>query len=167
MPANPPVVTTGTVEPGEIDPMLDAIRQAIIDSDTGDLVEFGERQVVVVSPQETEQGIDDLIKKGVAMNKGLCLLLIGGSATNPNKEEEGPVLVLELEAQLYVSTRIRGKAARPIMALICELARFLHHARIRPSSAHWTERIFCTGFDPFPDQDYTAYSIRFEREITL
>jgi hypothetical protein len=167
MPANPPVVTTGTVEPGEIDPMLDAIRQAIVDSDIGALVEFGPRQVVVVSPQETEQSIDALIKQGMAMNKGLCLLLIGGSATNPNKEEEGPVLTLELEAQLYVSSRTRGKAARPIMAIITELAKFLHHARIRPSSAHWTERIYCTGFEPFPDPEYTAYSIRFEREITL
>lgn len=167
MPAAPPVITTGTVEPGEIDLMLDAIRQAIIDSDTGALVEFGARKVVVVSPQDTEQSIDSLIKQAIAMNKGLCLLLIGGSATNPNKDEEAPLLNLELEAQLYVSTRIRGKAARAIMELITELAKFLHHARIRPSSAHWMERIYFTGFDPFPDPDYTAYSIRFEREITL
>lgn len=160
---------TGDYQPGDVDPVLDAIRQSIIDAGEpgSPLTEFGEKQVVVVSPDETEKTINQKIAEAMAKNKGLCLLLIGGNATNPDKEQEGPVLNLELEMQLYVSSGIRGKGARPVMTLICELARMLHHSRIRPSSHHWWERIFFTGFSPLPDPEFTAYSITFEREITL
>lgn len=159
----------GDYQPGEIDPVLDAIRQSLVDAGApgSALAEFGANQIVVVAPEETEQSLDAKIQQAMAKNKGLCLLLVGGSATNPNKEEEGPVIILTLEAQLFVSTRIRGKGARPVMELICEICRFLHLARIRPSSAHWNERIFFTGFTPMQDPDFTAYILTFEREITL
>jgi hypothetical protein len=69
--------------------------------------------------------------------------------------------------QLYVSTRIRGKAARSVLALLGALAKFYHHAQIRVSGFPWYEELRFTGFDAMPDPDYSAYELHYEREFQL
>lgn len=168
MPAEPPSISvSGSIAPGEIDPMLEAIRQSIIDSDTGVLAEFGERQVVIVAPEETEQGINDKIAVAMGKNKGLCLLLIAGSGKNPDPEAPGPLLNLVLEMQLYVSTSIRGKAAAAPLSLTVGIARVLHLAQIGVTGVPWYERLKFLGFDALQDPEFTAYGLNFEREMSL
>ncbi len=156
---------SGEFSGGEIDPVMDAIRQAIIDAADGAMEEFGERQVVVVSPDESDQGIDAAIKAATARSRGLCLLLVAGGGRNPDVDAAGPLVTVEMEAQLYVSSRVRGRAARPVMALVAALARTLHHARVGVSAFDLYERLRFTGFDPLPDPDFTAFALRFDREM--
>lgn len=158
---------SGEYYPGEFDPVLDAIRQAVIDSADGAMAEFTERQVAVIAPDETDAGIDAQIQKAVALSGGLCLLIVAGSGKNPDTEAPGPLVTMALELQLYVATRQRGRAARPVMELVAALARTFHHAVIHPSGATWYEKMLFTGFQPLPDPDYTAYAIAFDREFQL
>lgn len=159
------IQSSGEFSGGEIDPVMDAIRQAIIDTSAGAMAEFGERQVVVVPPDETDQGIDAKIKTAMGKTGGLCLLLVAGGGKNPDPDSAGPLVTIEMEAQLYVSTRIRGKEARPVMALISAIARTLHHAKVSVNAFELYERLRFTGFDPLPDPDFTAYVLRFDREM--
>lgn len=170
MSAAPPIITiTGEVSPDEIDPMMAAIRQSLVDAGApgSALAEFGEHQVVVVPPDATDKGINAAIDMAMAKNKGLCLLLITGSGKNPDTDAPGPVINLTLEAQLFVSTRIRGKSARAPLALLTALAKFYHHAEIEIRGIPWYERIKFLSFDPLEDPDFTAYSLTFEREMSL
>ena len=171
MSATPPAITSvsGEIYPGSIDPMLAAIRASLVDAGPAGsaLDEFGERQVVIVAPDETDQGITAAIAASMAMKKGLCLLLIAGGAKNPDTDAPGPMMNLELEMQLYVSSRIRGKAARPVLELVAAIAKFFHHAEIRVSGFPWYERMKCLGFEPMQDPEFTAYVITFEREFQL
>ena len=158
---------TGSIDPGEIDPMLEAIRQAIIDAETGVLAEFGAAQVVIVAPDETEKTLNQKIAKGMAMSKGLCLLLVAGRGTNPDPEAPGPLLNLSLEMQLFVSTSIRGKAAAAPLSLVVGIARTLHLGQIGITGIDWYERLKFQSFEPLPDEEFTAYVLTFEREMQL
>jgi hypothetical protein len=159
---------TGTIDATEIDPMLAAIRQSLVDATDDWAAEFTAKQVVVISPDDTDEGITAKINKAVAMKGGLCLLIIAGDGKNPDKTASGPLCVMELEMQLYVSSRVRGKDARSALALVSALARFYHHAQITvPSGVDWYEKLYFTGFTALPDPDYTAYAISFEREMEL
>ena len=159
---------SGTRDATELDPMLAAIRQSLVDSTDGWTAEFGAKQVVVVAPEDTEQGIDAAVKTAAARVGGLCLLIIAGDGKNPDKSASGPLCNVELEMQLFVSSRVRGKNARPVLALVAGLARFFHHAKISiPDGTDWYETIYFLGFTPLADPDYTAYALSFERELEL
>ncbi len=159
---------TGTIDATEIDPMLSAIRQSLVDATEGWAAEFGAKQVVVVSPDDTEQGIDAAIKQAMGKSTGLCLLIIAGDGKNPDKDAPGPLCNVELEMQLYVSTRMRAKTARSPMALVSGLARFFHHAKLSvPDGPEWYETIKFLGFTALADPDFTAFAINFERELEL
>lgn len=159
---------SGTIDATEIDPMLAAIRQALVDNETGWAAEFGEKQVAVVPPDATEQGIDAIIKTAIGRTSGLCLLLIAGDGKNPDKEAPGPLCNVELEMQLFVSTRMRAKTARSPMELVSAIARFFHHAKIAvPDGPDWYETLKFLGFTALADTDFTAYAITFERELEL
>lgn len=169
MPTANPITQAGEFNPDNLDPMLAAIRQGLVDSGApGEaLHEFGEKQVVVVAPDETDAGIDAKIATAIGMKKGLCLLLVAGSGKNPDTSAPGPRMNISLEAQLYVSSRIRGNSARPVLELLGALMRFFHHQQIRISGFPWYEEIKVMGFDPVPDPDFTAYIINLEREFQL
>lgn len=164
-----PITIAGTFNPDQLDPMMAAIRQLIVDSGAPEsaLAEFGEAQVAVVPPEDTESGIAAKIAAGIAYSKGLCLLLVAGSGKNPDRNAPGPRMTIAIEAQLYVSTRIRGANARPVLELLGAVMKLLHHAQIRISGFPWYEELVVTGFDPVPDDDYTAYVINIEREFQL
>ena len=158
---------TGDFYPDELDPMLGAIRQAIIDA-TGDAMnEFTAVNVLVVAPDETDQGIDAMIGQAMARAKGLCLLLVSGGAKNPDGNAPGPRLTLALELQLYVSTRTRTRGSRSVLELLAALMRVLHHAQMRISGFPWYEDIRVMGFDPIADPDFVSYTINLEREFQL
>ena len=168
MPAEPPSISvSGSVDPGEIDPMLASIRQAIIDASTGVLAEFGEKQVAIVEPDETEKSINAKIETAMGKGKGLSLLLIAGEGKNPDPDAPGPLLNLTLEIQLFVSTNIRGKGANAPLSLVVGIARTLHLAQIGVTGVSWYERLKFQGFAPLPDPDFTAYALTFEREMQL
>ena len=168
-----PITIEGTTYPDSIDPMMAAIRDAIITAASAPvpadetLTEFGTDQVVIVPPDETEQGIDAKIKKAFGRTKGLVLLLVAGGAKNPDKTAPGPRLTLEMEAQLFVNTRMRAKDARPVLQVLCAVMKLLHHAQIRISGFPWYEELNVTGFEPMADPDFTAYAITIEREFQL
>lgn len=162
-----PITVNGTLNPDTIDPMLAALRQAIIDATGSAIDEFTAENVAIVAPDATQQSIDATISAATGKAKGLCLLLVGGSAKNPDKSAPGPRLTLELEAQLYVSQRIRGRSARPVLELVAAVMRTVHHAQLRISGFPWYEELAATGFDPLPDEDYTAFSIHIERDFQL
>ena len=166
-----PITIAGNLNPDAIDPMMAAIRQALIDADDNTpgsaLNEFGERQVIVVPPDETDAGINQKIETAIATKKGLCLLLIAGSGKNPDASAPGPRMNITIEAQLFVSSRIRGKSARTVLELLGAVMKFYHHAQVRVSGFPWYEEIKVTGFDPLPDAEFTAYVISMEREFQL
>jgi hypothetical protein len=162
-----PITVSGTCHPDAFDPMLAAIRQAVIDATGGAVDEFTAENVLAVAPDETEQGIDAMIGQAMARAKGLCLLLVSGSAKNPDTSAPGPRLTLALELQLYVSTRIRAKGSRSVLELLAAIMRTLHHAQIRISGFAWYEELRVIGFDPRPDDDFTAYTINAERDFQL
>lgn len=166
MSANP-IAVNGTFNPDGFDPMLAAIRQAIIDATGTGIDEFTTANTLVVAPDETDQGIDSMIGTAVAKAKGLCLLLVSGGAKNPDPSAPGPRLTLTLELQLYVSTRIRARGTTSVLALLAALARTLHHAQIRISGFPWYEELRVMGFDPLADDDFTAYAINIERDFQL
>ena len=156
----------------EMDPMLDAIAQMIIDTEvsaeTGaDLSDFTDRNVLVIAPEADSKDIDKGIDAAINKAKGLCLMLIAGSAKNPDAEAPGPRAVIELELQLYVHPKMRPAGSRTALELVGALMRGLHDAQIRVTGFPWFEEIRWTGFDPLPDNDLTAYSITFEREMQL
>ena len=165
-PANP-ITVNGTFSPDLIDPMLGAIRQAVIDATGAAIDEFTAANVYVVAPDETDQGIDAMIGQAMGRAHGLCLLLVGGGAKNPDTAAPGPRLTLTLEAQLYVSSRIRARGARSVLELLAAIMRTLHHAQIRISGFAWYEELRVIGFDPRPDDDFTAYTINLERDFQL
>lgn len=160
---------TGEITPGEIDPLLAAIREGIIAAGSeGDAIqEFGEKQVAIIAPEETDAGIDATIKMAMGKTKGLALLLIAGDGKNPDPEAPGPLVTVNLEAQLYVSTRIRGKSAKPPLEMMAAVARLLHLATVKVDGFSLYERIKFIGFVTLPDDDFTAYALQFEREMTL
>lgn len=164
-----PIQQVGEFYPDTIDPMMAALRASIVAAgEQGSaLAELGEQQVIVVDPADSDQSIDDRIKMAMAKTKGLALLLVSGSATNPEKEAPGPRINLQIEMQLYVSQRIRAKDAKSPMQFICEIAKHYHGAELRISGFPWYERVFFTGFDPMADPDYTAFVLNFEREFQL
>lgn len=163
------ITQNGEFYPDTIDPMMDAIRASIVAAGApgSALAELGDQQVVVVDPADTDQDINDKIKTAMAKNKGLALLLIAGNASNPQKESPGPRVQLEIEMQIFVSQRIRGKGAIKPMQFVCEIAKHYHRAEVRISGFPWYENIYFTGFDPLPDPDFTAFAIRFDREFQL
>jgi hypothetical protein len=77
------------------------------------------------------------------------------------------LLNLALEMQLYVSTSIRGKAAAAPLSLVVGIARTLHHGEIGITGIEWYEKLKFLGFGTLPDEEFTAYSLRFEREMQL
>ena len=164
-----PIKLTGEFYPDTIDPMMDAIRASIINAGAQGtaLAELGEQQVVVVDPADSDKDINDKIATAMAKTKGLALLLIAGNATNPQKEAPGPRIQLEIEMQLFVSQRIRSKQAIKPMQFVCEIAKHYHRAEVRISGFPWYENLYFTGFDPLPDQEFTAFAIRFDREFQL
>jgi len=162
-----PITVSGTCHPDAFDPMLAAIAAAITGASGGAIDEFTAANVLVVAPDETEQGIDAMIGQAIARAKGLCLLLVSGSAKNPDTSAPGPRLTLSLELQLYVSTRIRAKGSRSVLELLAAIMRTLHHAQIRISGFAWYEELRVIGFDPVGDPDFTSYTINLERDFQL
>ncbi len=170
-----PIRQNGEFHPDQVDPMLEAIRRAIIDAPQGAaalalfpaLVEFTEKNVVIVPAGESDAGVDKLIERAAAAASGLCLLLIDGGATNPDPEAPGPRVALELECQMYLATRLWPKSKPSAKELVVGLARVLHHAQIRISGFPWHEEITFQGWEPLPDPDFLAYSISFTREMPL
>lgn len=167
MPTATAITPTGTFYADSLDPMLAALRQGLIDATGAILDEFGADQVVVVPPEETDAGISAKIATAMARNKGLCLLLVPGGGKNPDSSAPGPRMALAVEAQLYVSSRIRGAHARSVLELLGALMKFFHHAQLRISGFPWYEEIRVLGFDPLPDPDFTAYVLNLEREFQL
>lgn len=171
MPNADPIILAGEVYPDRLDPMLESLRSGLVAAATEAtgtaLGEFLEGTVHVIAPETTEQGITSKIAEATARSKGLCLLLVAGSGKNPDPTAPGPRMVITLDAQLYVSTRIRGTAARPILELLGALMKFFHQAQIRISGFAWYEELRVLGFDPLADPDFTAYSILIEREFQL
>lgn len=162
-----PIAPDAEIYPDVIDPMLAAIRQSLVDATDGVLAEIGERQVTVVAPDETDQGIDAAIRMAMARNKGLAILLVAGAGKNPDPDAPGPRMTLTIEAQLFVSTRIRGRDATSPLELCGAIAKHYHHLQVRISGFPWHEEIRVTGFDPLPDPDFTAYFITLERDFQL
>ncbi|MEO5712992.1 MAG: hypothetical protein ABIT37_05850 [Luteolibacter sp.] len=170
---------SGEFYPGEIDPTLVAIAQSLVDAGASDplagwtpeqwavLAEFGEKQVVIIMPDETDAGIDAAVKTAVARTSGLCLLIIPGSGKNPDTESTGPLVTLEIEMQLFVATRVRGKNAVSVMSLVGAVAKFYHLSKIRVSTFAPYEKLKFLGFDPLKDEDFTAFAINFQREMML
>lgn len=166
MSANP-IAVNGTFNPDGFDPMLGAIRQAIIDATGTGIDEFTTANTLVVAPDETDQGIDAMIGTALSKAKGLCLLLVSGGAKNPDPSAPGPRVTLTLELQLYASSRIRARGATSVLVLLAALMRTLHHAQIRISGFPWYEELRVMGFDPLADDDFTAYTINIERDFQL
>lgn len=174
-----PIRQDGEFHPDALDPMLAAIRQSLVEAGIGTapagwaegqwaaLAEFGENQVSIVQPDTSDAEIEGMIKKAMGRTHGLSLLVFTSSAKNPDASAPGPRVELDLEMQLFVSSRIRGKAARSVLTLLGALAKFYHHSQIRISGFPWYEELRFTGFDPLPDPDFTAYEIHFTREFQL
>ncbi len=174
-----PIQQDGEFYPDALDPMLSAIRQSLVEAGTGTapagwaadqwaaLAEFGDNQLTIVKPDDSDEEIDSMIKKAMGRTHGLSVLIFTGSGRNPDASAPGPRVTLDLEMQLFVSTRIRGKAARSALALLGALAKFYHHSQIRVSGFPWYEELRFTGFDPLPDPDFTAYELHIEREFQL
>lgn len=156
---------SGEFSGGEIDPMLEAIRQAVISSTTGVLAEIGEQQICIVAPEETDAGIEAMIKTAMGKTKGLAVLMIPADGKNPDPEAPGPLCNVGLQVHIYVSTRIRGKNAEPPMKFLTALSRFLHHAKVSLNAWDHYEQVKFTGYAHLPDPDFTAFSVDFEREL--
>jgi hypothetical protein len=155
----------------EIDPMLASIADFIAEAGVlpsgADLSDFTARNVTVIAPEATAKQIDAKVQDAIARHKGLSLLVIGGGGKVADADAPGPRLTVELELQLYVHPRLRGEGSRSALELVAALLRGLHDAQIRVTGCSWFEEIRATGFDPLPDEDFTAYSISFEREMQL
>lgn len=157
-------------EDKDIDPMLAAVRKVIVDTqvraDNGaDLTEFTAKNVMVIPPEATESAIDKAIQKAAAKSKGLALLIIGGSAKNPDTDAPGPQAVIDLELQLYVHPALRKAGSKSPLELTVALMRGLHDARIQVTGFPWYEEIRWLGYDTLADDDFTAYSISYERQM--
>lgn len=164
-----PIQQNGEFYPDSIDPMMDALRASIVGAGIAGtaLAELGEGSVIVVDPSESQQSIDKKVNTMIAKNKGLALLLVSGSATNPAKESPGPRINLQIEMQLYVNQASRGKKAISPLQFVCEIAKHYHLAEIRIAGFPWYERVFFIGFDPLDDPEFTAFVVNFEREFQL
>lgn len=162
---------TGEInEDQEIDPMLAAIRKVIVDTqirpdNKADLTEFTGKNVVIVPPEATATSIDQDIQKAASKSKGLALLIIGGAAKNPDVDAPGPRAVIDLELQLYVHPKLRKAGSRTPLQLVVALMQGLHDAQIHVTGFPWFEQIRWLGYDPLPDDDFTSYSLSFEREM--
>lgn len=152
--------------PHEPDTMLAAIAQAIVDDETT-LAEFTAANVTVIAPQETAEAIDLKVQEAIAKAHGLSLILIAGGGVNPEREADGPRMTVDFELQLYVHQSLRAEDAAKPLALVVALMRFLHCKVLEVAGFQWFEEIFVTGFDPLPDPDFTAYTIRAERDMQL
>lgn len=162
-----PITVTGSVYPDAFDPMLAAIAASVTGATGGAIDEFTSDNTLVVAPDATDQGIDAMIGQAISRTKGLCLLLVAGSAKNPDTSAPGPRLTLALELQLYVSSRIRPKGSRSVLELMAAVMRTLHHAQIRISGFSWYEELRVIGFEPVDDPDFTSYTINIERDFQL
>jgi hypothetical protein len=156
----------------ELDPMLAAIRAVIVDTQvsptTGaDLTDFTEDNVTVIPPEATTKQIDAAIQHAIARHKGLSLLMVAGSGKNPDQDAPGPRCAIELELQLYTLPVKRPKGSRSALELVTALMRGLHDQQIHITGFPWFEEIKFQSFDPLPDADFVAYSITFEREMSL
>lgn len=164
-----PIIAAGDFYPGDIDEMLAAIRQVIVDADD-DLPEFTARNVVVIDPEETAQSIDAKIKKAVAMAKGVCLLVVSdGAAENVDTDSDVPRPRIDLELQLYLArNRVRRASdARSPQAMCAALAKFLHRKELSVSDAAQGDEFIFRRWTPIPDDTYHAWAIGFDREMSL
>jgi len=174
-----PITQTGEIYPDTLDPMLEAIRQSIIDAgadidpDTEpsemlrSMNQFTAGQVVIIEPDAEDEQIDASIMAAVGMATGLCLLILAGGATNPDPNAPGPRLKMELEFQLFIDSHMRGREAIQPLKLVCALMKYLHHTQVRVSGFPWYEELYSTGFQSLPDPDYTAYTLTFDRDFQL
>lgn len=156
----------------DLDPMLDAIRAVIVDTQisphTGaDLTDFTDKNVTIIPPEATTKQIDEAIQAAIARHRGLSLFMIAGSGKNPQPDAPGPRCAIELELQLYTHAKMRPKGSRTALELVFALMRGLHEAQIRITGFPWFEEIKFQGFDPLPDPDFVSYSLTFEREMSL
>lgn len=156
----------------DLDPMLKAIRAVIVDTQispaTGaDLTEFTDKNVTIIPPEATTKQIDEAIQHAIAKHKGLSLLMVAGSGKNPDPDAPGPRCAVELELQLYTHSKLRPNGSRTALELVFALMRGLHDAQIRITGFAWFEELKFQGFDPLPDDDFVAYSLTFEREMSL
>jgi hypothetical protein len=155
----------------ELDPMLSAIAQLIIDAQVtaagADLTDFTEKNVIVLPPDATDKAIDGAVQKAIAKHKGLALTIIGGEAKNPDTAAPGPRAVIGVELQLFVHPALRAKGSRTPLELVVALMRGLHDAQIRITGFPWYEEVKWTGYAPLPDPDFIAYSINFDREMAV
>lgn len=153
----------------EIDPMLAAVADFIAGAGVlpngADLTDFGPKNVTVIAPEATAKQIEAKVQDAIAKHKGLSLLVTGGGGKNPDKESPGPRMVVELELQLYLHPRLRPAGSRTALELVVALLRGLHDSQIRVNGFPWYEEIKADGFDPLPDDNFTAYTLSFEREM--
>lgn len=169
MPDAHPIIAQGTFYPEDMDAMLSAIRQVIVDADS-DLPEFMDANVIVIDPEESAQAIDAKIKAAVAKRKGVCLLIVSdGAAENVDPEGETPRMRIDLELQLFLARRRTRRAAsdRTPQDLCRALAKFLHRKELSVSSAAIGDEFIARGWAPLPDDDYHAWVISFDREVQL
>ena len=155
----------------ELDPMLQAVADFIAGAEVlpngADLTEFAPANVHVIPPEAETKHIDAAIDASVSKAKGLCLLIIGGSAKNPDPESPGPRMVVSMELQLFVLPKRRPAGSRTPLELVVALMKGLHDTQIRPTGFPWFEEIRAMGYDPQADDDLVAYSLDFEREMQL
>jgi hypothetical protein len=153
----------------ELDPMLQAVADFIAAAEVlpsgADLSDFTPANVVVIPPEAEIKAIDAAVTAAVSKAKGLCLLILGGSANNPDPDSPGPRMVVSMELQLYVLPKRRQPGSRTPLELVVALLKGLHDAQIRPTGFPWFEEIRAMGYDPLPDDDLVAYSLEFEREM--
>ncbi|WP_193214933.1 hypothetical protein [Luteolibacter marinus] len=152
----------------ELDPMLEAVADFIAEAKVlqngADLTDFTAANVTVIPPEATNKEIEQAVQHAIGKHKGLSLLVIAGGGKNPDPLAPGPQMTVEMELQLYVHPRLRQKGSRSALELVVALMRGLHDAQIRPTGLAWYEEIRALSFDPIPDDDFTAYSLQFERE---
>lgn len=157
-----------TTTPAEIDPMLEAIAQAIMDS--ADLPEFSASprpNVVPCAPEDSAEEINNRIAVAMGKSRGLCLLVVAGGGKNEDESAPGPRCKVQFELQLYaapIGTR-RPKNSRKVLALVVAIMRLLHNQQLQVVGCPWFELITCDSFDPVPDPDFTAYTITFNRDM--
>lgn len=159
-----PITTDATGYPSELDPMLEAIAQAITGAG-GDLADFTAENVTVIPPEATGDDLDAMVKDTVARVSGLSLLVIGGGGANPDPEAPGPRMVVGFELQLYMHPELRASGAKKAFELVVALMKYLHDKQVEVAGFGWHEALQVLGFDPLPDPAFTAYSIAVEREI--
>lgn len=155
-----------------VDPFLAAIRQIIVDTQImpgsgADLSDFTAGAVVVLPPEAEEKEIQAEVDVALAKSKGLALLIVGGDASNPDKEAPGPRCTIELEMQLFVHEKLRKKGSRTPLELVVALMKGLHDAQIRVTGFPWYDEVRWLTYGPLADDDFVAYTLTFEREMSV